>query len=201
MSSKSLVRIEESILLIRGQKVILDSDLAELYGIETRALVQAVKRNLERFPKDFMFQLEDQDLAVLRSQIVMSRLAHGGRRTKPFAFTEQGVAMLSSVLGSPRAIALNIEIMRAFVRLREVLADRSALANKLNELERKLSGHDNAIAKILDAIRQLMSPPAQGKRRAIGFVTDNENESSEGGLRRGQGAKRKTRSLVGGSRS
>lgn len=150
--------------------MLLDADLAELYGVETRVLVQAVKRNLERFPEDFMFQLEKQDLAVLRSQSVISSV-HGGRRTVPYAFTEQGVAMLSSVLSSPQAIAVNIEIMRAFVRLREVLAGNKELAAKLVELERKLSTHDQAIAGILDAIRQLMAPPPAPKKRPIGFVT------------------------------
>lgn len=163
-------RIAHSILLLRGQKVLLDADLAELYGVETRVLVQAVKRNLERFPADFMFQLEKQDLAVLRSQTVISSV-HGGRRTTPYAFTEQGVAMLSSVLSSPRAIAVNIEVMRAFVRLREVLASNKELAAKLTELERKLMTHDQAIAGILDAIRQLMAPPPAIKKRPIGFVT------------------------------
>lgn len=168
-------RIAHSILLLRGQKVLLDSDLAELYGVETRVLVQAVKRNLERFPRDFMFQLEKQELAILRSQSVTSS-SHGGRRSIPYAFTEQGVAMLSSVLSSPQAIAVNIEIMRAFVRLREVLASNNELAAKLGELERKLQGHDQAIAGILDAIRQLMAPPAEPIRRPIGFVTGEEKK-------------------------
>ena len=169
--------IATRILLLRGHKVLLDVDLAALYGVETRVLVQAVKRNLERFPKDFMFQLENQDLAVLRSQSVISSL-HGGRRTAPYAFTEQGVAMLSSVLNSPQAIAVNIEVMRAFVRLREVLAGNKELAAKLNDLERKLKGHDQAIAGILDAIRQLMAPPPEPKKRSIGFVTLEEKPST-----------------------
>lgn len=172
-SSEMLVpseRIAHSILLLRGQKVLLDADLAELYGIQTKVLVQAVKRNLDRFPGDFMFQLTNQEFSVLRSQSVTSSSTHGGRRTAPYAFTEQGVAMLSSVLSSPQAIAVNIEIMRAFVRLREVLAGNKELAAKLGELERKLKGHDQAIAGILDAIRQLMAPPAT-KKRPIGFIT------------------------------
>lgn len=164
-------RIAHSILLLRGQKVLLDTELAELYGIQTKVLVQAVKRNLDRFPSDFMFQLTNQEFNVLRSQSVTSRLTHGGRRTSPYAFTEQGVAMLSSVLSSPQAIAVNIEIMRAFVRLREVLAGNKELAAKLGELERKLKGHDQAIAGILDAIRQLMAPPPATKKRSIGFIT------------------------------
>lgn len=167
-------RIAHSILLLRGQKVLLDADLAELYGVPTKVLVQAVKRNLERFPEDFMFQLTNQEFNVLRSQSVTSSLAHGGRRTAPYAFTEQGVAMLSSVLSSPQAIAVNIEVMRAFVRLREVLAGNKELAAKLGELERKLKGHDQAIAGILDAIRQLMAPPPAPKKRPIGFVTGEE---------------------------
>jgi DNA-binding PadR family transcriptional regulator len=118
-----------------------------------------------------MFQLTNQEFNVLRSQSVTSRPTHGGRRTAPYAFTEQGVAMLSSVLSCPRAIAVNIEIMRAFVRLREVLAGNKELAAKLGELERKLKGHDQAIAGILDAIRQLMAPPPAPKKRPIGFVT------------------------------
>jgi len=156
----------------------LDSDLAELYGTETKVLVQAVKRNLERFPVDFMFQLKNQDFVALRSQFVTSNAGRGGRRTAPYAFTEQGVAMLSSVLNSPRAIAVNIEIMRAFVRLREVLASNKALAAKLDELEqrvsRKLQTHDQAIAGILDAIRRLMAPPEPKSGRSIGFV-QNKN--------------------------
>ncbi|MBL8503034.1 MAG: ORF6N domain-containing protein [Rhodocyclaceae bacterium] len=163
--------IASRILLLRSHKVLLDAELAELYGVETKVLVQAVKRNLERFPDDFMFQLTNQEFNVLRSQSVTSRPTHGGRRTAPYAFTEQGVAMLSSVLSCPRAIAVNIEIMRAFVRLREVLAGNKELAAKLGELERKLKGHDQAIAGILDAIRQLMAPPPAPKKRPIGFVT------------------------------
>jgi hypothetical protein len=164
-------RIAHSILLLRGQKVLLDADLAELYGVETKVLVQAVKRNLERFPDDFMFQLDAEEFAALRSQSVTSNTGRGGRRYAPYAFTEQGVAMLSSVLSSPQAIAVNIEIMRAFVRLREMLAGNKELAAKLGELERKLKGHDQAIAGILDAIRQLMAPPPAPKKRPIGFVT------------------------------
>jgi len=164
-------RITRSILLLRSQKVLLDAALAELYGVETRVLVQAVKRNLDRFPEDFMFQLDAEELAVLRSQSVISNTGRGGRRYAPYAFTEQGVAMLSSVLSSPQAIAVNIEVMRAFVRLREMLADNKELAAKLTELERKLKTHDQAIASILDAIRQLMAPPPAPKKQPIGFVT------------------------------
>ena len=174
MAADSLIpseRITRSILLLRGQKVLLDADLAELYGVQTRVLVQAVKRNLERFPEDFMFQLDAEELAALRSQSVISKVGRGGRRYAPYAFTEQGVAMLSSVLSSPQAIAVNIEVMRSFVRLREMLAGNKELAAKLTELECKLKTHDQAIAGILDAIRQLMAPPPAPKKRPIGFVT------------------------------
>lgn len=168
-------RIERSILVLRGHKVLLDADLANLYDVETKVLLQAVKRNPDRFPKDFMFQLTDQEFRNLRSQFVTS--SWGGRRYAPYVFTEQGVAMLSSVLNSPRAIAVNIEIMRAFVRLREMIAGNKELAKRLDELEaridRKLSTHDQAIAGILDAIRALMAPPAPTMKRRIGFVQND----------------------------
>lgn len=163
-------QIVERIILLRGHKVMLDKDLAALYGVETRTLLQAVKRNKERFPSDFMFQLNAKEWENLRSQIVISSLEWGGRRYTPYVFTEQGVAMLSSVLHSPQAISVNIEIMRAFVRLREMLASNKALARKLQELERKLSTHDEAIAAILSAIRELMKPPVPAKKRPIGFI-------------------------------
>ena len=162
-------RIEKLILLIRGHKVILDADLADLYGVETRALTQAVKRNLSRFPADFMFQLSDEEAKLLRSQIVISKKRRGGRRYLPYAFTEQGVAMLSSVLNSERAVEINIEIMRAFVRLREVLLTHKDLARKLDALERKFESHDVHIRSLFEAIRQLMTPPEPNKRK-IGFL-------------------------------
>jgi hypothetical protein len=136
--------------------------------------VQAVKRNLERFPEDFMFQLSREELDVLRSQFVISNAGRGGRRYAPYAFTEQGVAMLSSVLHSPQAIAVNIEIMRAFVRLREMLASNKELAKRLEELEGKFQAHDQAISGILHAIRELMIPPEPRKKRRIGFVQTDD---------------------------
>ncbi|MCK4504728.1 MAG: ORF6N domain-containing protein [Candidatus Aegiribacteria sp.] len=157
-------RIERSILLIRGEKVILDQDLAELYSVETRILVQAVKRNINRFPADFMFQLSDDEFSDLKSQIVMS--SWGGRRTAPYAFTEHGVAMLSSVLRSPSAVQVNIEIMRAFVRLRRMLESHTELARKLKALEHK---YDQQFKVVFDAIRQIMNPDPPPKRRQIGF--------------------------------
>ena len=172
VNKKSLIpvdRIEKAILLIRGQKVMLDADLAELYGVETKVLVQAVKRNLERFPEDFMFQLSQEEFAILRSQTVTSS-DWGGRRYRPYAFTEQGVAMLSSVLRSQRAIQVNIEIMRAFIRLRQMLASHVELARKLDALEKK---YDAQFKQVFEAIRQLMAPP-EPKRRPIGFRKGDE---------------------------
>ena len=158
-------RIDARILLIRGQKVILSTDLAALYDVAPRALVQAVKRNIERFPPDFMFQLSKVEVANLKSQIVIS--SWGGRRAAPYAFTEQGVAMLSTVLHSRRAVLVNIEIMRAFVRLRRILASSDDLARKLAALERK---YDAQFKVVFDAIRRLMAPSQPAKRRA-GFTS------------------------------
>jgi hypothetical protein len=149
-----------------------DADLAALYGVPTKALVQAVGRNRDRFPDDFCFRLTIQEFSNLRSQIVTS--SWGGRRTAPYVFTEQGVAMLSSVLRSPRAIAVNIEIMRTFVWLREALIANKELAKKLGELEsridRHFATHDQAIDQIFQAIRRLMAPPSPAAKRRIGFV-------------------------------
>ncbi len=160
-------RIEGRIFLIRGQKVLLSMHLAELYEVEPRVLVQAVKRNRERFPEDFMFQLSKDEFANLKSQIVISSWG-GTRRATPYAFTEQGVAMLSSVLRSKRAILVNIEIMRAFVKLRRLFADHKDLARKLAAMERK---YDAQFKVVFDAIRELMTPPeAPKKKRPIGFA-------------------------------
>ncbi len=156
--------ITRSILYLRGYKVILDADLAILYGIETKVLLQAVNRNRERFPEDFSFLLTKQEIGILRSQTVTSRW--GGRRHPPHAFTEQGVAMLSSVLRSPRAVQVNIEIMRAFVQLRQMLASHAELADKLAALESK---YDAQFKIVFDAIRELMTPPEPRNRRPIGF--------------------------------
>jgi hypothetical protein len=157
-------RILNSILVLRGEKVMLDADLAAMYGVETKVLTQAVKRNAGRFPEDFMFQLSDGEWKILRSQIVTSS-SHGGRRTAPYAFTEQGVAMLSSVLRSERAIAVNIEIMRAFVQLKRMMATNQDLSRKLDALEGK---YDRQFKMVFDAIRALMEPPAKAKK-PIGF--------------------------------
>jgi hypothetical protein len=167
VNEKSLIpveRIEKAILLIRGQKVMLDADLAELYGVETKMLVRAVKRNMDRFPADFMFQLSKEEFDNLRFHFGTSS-DWGGRRYPPYAFTEQGVAMLSSVLHSQRAIQVNIEIMRAFIRLRQMLVSHVELARKLDALEKK---YDAQFRQVFEAIRQLMAPP-EPKRRPIGF--------------------------------
>jgi hypothetical protein len=178
-------RIERTILIIRGTKVMLDRDLANLYGVGTKALNQAVKRNLDRFPPDFMFRLtwDEAEVADTRSQSVT---LNAGKRTasrshsvtlkrgmnvkyRPYAFTEQGVAMLSSVLRSEQAIAVNIEIMRAFVRLRQLLASHTDLARKLDALEKK---YDSQFRVVFDAIRQLMEPPPEPGRKRIGFAAE-----------------------------
>lgn len=169
MTEQSLsvpLAIESLILSLRGHRVLLDADLAALYEVETKALNRAVKRNAERFPADFMFQLtEEETAAALRYQSDTSKPSHGGRRYRPYAFTEQGVAMLSSVLHSTRAVQVNIEIMRTFVRLRQMLQANADLAHKLAALERK---YDRQFKAVFDAIRELMDPPKQSGKR-IGF--------------------------------
>ena len=168
MSNTDLIhkeRIEKAIYLIRGEKVMLDRDLAVLYGVETKALNRAVKRNVQRFPSDFMFQLTAEEADVLRCQIGTSNEGRGGRRYLPYVFTEQGVAMLSSVLNSERAILVNIEIMRAFVKLRHLLASNVELSRWLAELESK---YDKQFKVVFDAIRNLMATPTQ-QRKEIGF--------------------------------
>jgi hypothetical protein len=165
-------RIENAIHQVRGLRVMLDESLAELYDVETGALVRAVKRNPERFPEDFMFQLTEEEFQTLRCQTGIS-IGRGGRRYRPYAFTEQGVAMLSSVLRSSRAIEVNIEIMRAFVRLRHLLASNAELARKLDELEKKT---DERFKRVFDAIRQLMTPPHSDKNRIGIRQQDKTNE-------------------------
>jgi hypothetical protein len=171
----SLRRIEQAILQVRGHRVMLDADLAALYGIETGALVRAVKRNAYRFPEDFMFQLSSQEFENLRCQFGISS-SWGGRRHPPYAFTEQGVAMLSSILRSRRAAQVNVEIMRTFVRLRRILAENAGLARRLDELEKK---YDVQFKVVFDAIRQLMQPPEPKKKR-IGYVTDDDKPGQTG---------------------
>jgi ORF6N domain len=174
MSEKSLIpheRIEQSILLIRGHKVMLDVDLAGLYDVDTRALNQAVKRNIDRFPPDFAFQLKPSEFEALRSQTVTSK-GRGGRRYLPYVFTEYGVAMLSSVLKSERAIYVNIEIMRVFGRLRRLLASHADLLRRLDDMEKK---YDDRFRVVFDAIRQLMEPPEEPPKERMGFSTETIN--------------------------
>lgn len=167
-------QISQKIYFIRGHRVMLDVDLAQLYGVETGALNRAVRRNGLRFPEDFMFQLIESEEEFLRCQIGISKEAtkQGGRRYLPLVFTEQGVAMLSSVLHSERAVLVNIEIMRAFVRLREILMSHQDLARKLSELEKK---YDSNFKMVFDAIRELMTPP-EPQRRKMGFHADRDDD-------------------------
>lgn len=175
MARKTVVvsqNIESRILLVRGQKVMQDADLAELYGVPTKVLNQAVKRNARRFPQDFMFRLSTEEYAVLRSQIVTSNdtAGRGGRRHPPYVFTEHGAIMAASVINSPRAIETGVQVVRAFVRLRELISSHKALSRKFDELERKVSEHGEALTGLVHAIRQLMAPPAAKKKRSIGFA-------------------------------
>ncbi len=159
-------RIQNSIYLIRKQKVMLDKDLATLYGVETKALIQAVKRNIERFPSDFTYQLTDKEFAILRSQIVTS--SWGGRRYNPYAFTEQGVAMLSSILRSKRAIEVNIAIMRTFVKLRQMLATNDLLRRKIESMERK---YDENFQQVFAVLKNMLADEAKPKKQ-IGYHTE-----------------------------
>jgi hypothetical protein len=164
--------IEKRILAVGGRQVMLDEDLADLYGVETKRLIEQVKRNVERFPADFMFQLSETETEALRSQIATSKAGRGGRRYAPYVFTEQGVAMLSGVLRSKRAVAVNIEIMRAFVELRRAASSYAGLDDRLKELERETTArfgrHDAQLDQIFKTLRQLISPPARPKRQ-VGF--------------------------------
>jgi len=178
-------RIAQAIVVVRGQKVLLDEDLAALYGVETRRLNEQVRRNAARFPADFMFQLDDAEYAALMSQIAISKPGRGGRRKLPLAFTEHGAIMAAAVLNSPRAVEVSVYVVRAFVRLRETLASSQTLAAKLGALEQKTEllslQHETfsrntrvQLKQVFDALRQLMAPPDDPPRRPIGFVTDEK---------------------------
>jgi len=167
--------IVSKIVVLRGENVLLDRDLAELYGVETGALNRAVKRNAERFPKDFMFQITGEEAELLRCQTGISKPGRGGRRYLPYAFSEQGVAMLSSVLNSKRAIEVNVAIMRAFVQLRKMIDSHAELSRKLSDLERKMGDHDEQIQAIFEAIRQLMAPPDKPKKK-IGYTVKEKQK-------------------------
>jgi hypothetical protein len=209
-------QIENAILLLRGEKVLLDADLAKFYGVSTKALNQAVSRNRARFPSDFMFRLTRDEFEKWRSQIVASdpggkranrsqivtgSQKHRDPRHPPFVFTEQGVAMLSSVLRSKRAVQVNIEIMRAFVRLRRVLAVNAELARRLDEVERHLSKHDEQFVDVIRAIRQLMDPPVGPPRRRIGFYVPEAAPTDDSPLTGRGYAKRRDRNTRRASRA
>jgi hypothetical protein len=162
-------RVERRIYLIRGQKVMLDRDIAELYGVETKALKQAVRRNMARFPEDFMFELTNKEFQNWRSQFVTSNSDRIGLRWKPFAFTEQGIAMLSGIIQSPKAVQVNIMIMRAFVKIRQMIFAHKDLAQKIKELEGRVGGHDQQIKGLFDAIQKMVEVEEQPKKR-IGFI-------------------------------
>lgn len=177
----SVTQIAQSIFILRGQRVLLDSDLAALYGVETKRFNEAVKRNRARFPDDFMFQLTADELGILRSQFATSKTGSGGRRYAPYVFTEHGAIMAATILNSPRAVEMSVYVVRAFIQLRELLASNKELAKRLDQLEsrlqKKLAAHDEAIATILSAIRQMMHPP-EPKKRSIGFVELQERKKS-----------------------
>ncbi|MBK9130134.1 MAG: ORF6N domain-containing protein [Gammaproteobacteria bacterium] len=165
-------QIEDRIYTVRSKRVMLDADLARLYGVTTKRLNEQVRRNADRFPEDFAFKLTDQEVTNLKSQIATSSEAsrgHGGRRYQPWVFTEHGAIMAASVLNTPRAVEVSVFVVRAFVKLRELSATHKELGQKLDELERKVSGHDQAIAGLINAIRELMTPPEPKKKRPIGF--------------------------------
>ena len=171
--------IEKRILVVRERQVMLDEDLADLYGVETKRLIQQVKRNLKRFPGDFMFQLTKAEAEALRSQIATSNEGRGGRRYTPYVFTEQGIAMLSGVLRSDQAITVNIEIMRAFVELRRVAGSFRELQKRLDEMDldigARLGEHDDQLRQIFEALRQLIAPPPRAKR-PVGFRVREDHE-------------------------
>jgi hypothetical protein len=177
ISPEPVEHITRSILILRGQRVILDRELAAIYGATTKRLNEQVKRNRDRFPEDFMFQLTAEEAERSRSQIATLNSGRGQNiKYRPYAFTEHGAIQVANVLNSPRAIAMGVYVVRAFVHLRDLLASNKALAQKLNDLEHKLRNHDEAIAAILSAIRELMNSPPP-KRRGIGFTADIHEKS------------------------
>ena len=166
----TLDRVSDRILVLRGVRVMLDADLALLYGVETRRLNEQVRRNRNRFPREFMFQMTKQELAALMSRFAISKPGRGGLRKPPMVFTEHGAIMAAAVLSSPRAIEVSVYVVRAFVQLREAVRLNAEIGKRLDELERKVGTHDRTIGQILAAIRQLMEPPESPKRRRIGFL-------------------------------
>jgi hypothetical protein len=176
----SVEQIARSIVVLRGQKVLLDSELATLYGVTTKRFNEQVRRNLHRFPADFMFQVTEEEHAILRSHFATSSSGHGGRRYLPYVFTEHGAIMAATILNTPLAVEVSVYVVRAFVRLRAVISANKEIARKLEQLERKMESHDHkltthdeAIAAVLSAIRELMAPPEPPKKRRIGFIQDD----------------------------
>ena len=163
--------IARAIVFLRGQRVLLDADLATLYDVTTKRFNEQVKRNLDRFPEDFMFQLTEEEFAALRSQFATSNLGRGGRRYLPYAFTEHGAIMAAAILNSQRAMEVSVYVVRTFVQLRNLLASNQEVMRQLTELGKKVSSHDQAIAGLINAINELMSPPEPPSKRPIGFVT------------------------------
>lgn len=181
MNKKAIALVrqtETKILLIRGQKIILDTDLAALYGVSVRQLNQQIKRNFDRFPADFLFRLSRIEYENLRSQFVISSSSYGGRRYLPYAFTEHGAIMAATVLNSERAVEMSIFVVRAFVRMREALSSNQKIVSKLGELERRLESHDSDIQQLIEAIRELMTPP-EPNRRKIGFATPSASPKTQ----------------------
>ena len=176
ISNRPLVSVESRILFMRGERVMLDADLAEIYGVETRALNQAVRRNPGRFPQDFAFRLSAAEGAGLRSQTVMSKQGRGGRRSPPWAFTEHGALMAASVLNSRRAVEMSVFVVRAFVRLRDCARTHADLAAKLSALERRVAGHDEELQQMFVALRAQLQPPAKPRGR-IGFGSGTDGSS------------------------
>ncbi|MDD5387932.1 MAG: ORF6N domain-containing protein [Gallionellaceae bacterium] len=179
MSELVPVPFAERILIVRGLRVMLDADLAELYGVPTKRFNEQVKRNLARFPVEFMFQLTAEEFHSLRSQIATSNAespGRGGRRHAPYAFTEHGAIMAATLLNSPKAVEMSVFVVRAFIELRDWLSSHREIAEKLDYLERKVSSHDQALAGVIDTLRQLTAPP-QPKKRSIGFVTAPEDHA------------------------
>ena len=175
----SIGEVAQRILIVRGQRVLLDADLARFYGESTKRLNQQVRRNRERFPEDFMFELSAEEFADLRLQSATSSAGHGGRRYAPLAFTEHGAIMASMVLNSERATALSVYVVRAFVELRALLASNKELAAKVNSLERKVSVHERSIGQLADAMSELLAAPAPPPKRPIGFVHHEDKGASK----------------------
>lgn len=165
-----IIQIQDRIRILRGHRVLLDADLAAFYGISTKVLNQAVKRNRGRFPTDFLFQIDGEEHATLRSQFVTSKDPRGGRQYHPFAFTEHGALMAATILNSERAVQTSLLIVRAFVALRQMAVEQKEIAQKLAELEARIGGHDEQIAEIIEGLRQILAPPDPEHGRKIGFV-------------------------------